>query len=44
MASVKTCPHSEDAHLFLSGTKVHEMLGGAEKPPHECSRDEVPRF
>jgi len=41
MVSSKTFPKIEGDQIFLSGTKVREMLAKGERPPGEFSRPEV---
>ena len=41
MGTAKTCPHSEESHLSLSGTEVRAMLSQGQIPPSEFTRPEV---
>jgi len=41
MVSGKTFPKIEGDQVFLSGTKVRDMLAAGERPPMEFSRPEV---
>jgi len=41
MATEKTCPHSQNDRLSLSGTKVRELLSSGEIPPREFTRPEI---
>jgi sulfate adenylyltransferase len=41
VVSAKTCPHSKDDWVYLSGTQVREMLERGEMLPEEMTRPEV---
>jgi len=41
MATGKTCPHTADDRLAISGTRLREMFANGESIPPEFSRDEV---
>ncbi len=41
MVTSKTCGHDKSNYIFLSGTKVREMLSNGELPPPEFTRPEV---
>lgn len=44
MATEKTSPSSPEERVFLSGTKVREMLTAGQLPPEEFSRPEIARI
>jgi sulfate adenylyltransferase len=41
VVSSKTCPHSKENWIYLSGTQVRKMLENGEMLPPEFTRPEV---
>jgi sulfate adenylyltransferase len=44
VVSAKTCPHSKEDWIYLSGTQVREMLERGEMLPEEFTRPEVSKI
>jgi sulfate adenylyltransferase len=44
MATVKTCPHGDEAHISLSGTKLREILAAGKIPDKAITREEVAKI
>jgi sulfate adenylyltransferase len=43
-ASSKTCPHEQDQHMFISQTKIRQMLKEGRSPPPEIIKPEVAKI